>query len=200
MPRLLTPSDYRRMPWKNGGGETQEIAVDPEGADLATFAWRASLADIAGDGAFSEFPGVDRTLVLLAGAGMHLEGAAGTLDVTAPFKLVAFAGEARLDCRLVRGPARDFNLMVRRGVATGAVSVVRDALRMPGPADARLCFAAQGSWVCVLTGLPPMELQPGHTVVVPAADRRADLELRPIAAGAVAVVAVMSYLPATPLQ
>jgi len=25
--RLLTPSDYRHIPWKNGGGETVEIAI-----------------------------------------------------------------------------------------------------------------------------------------------------------------------------
>src|SRR5258707_14720415 len=67
--RVLSPSDYRRMPWKNGGGHTHEIAAHPEGAGMAAFAWRVSIAEIAQDGPFSSFPGVDRTLVLLAGNG-----------------------------------------------------------------------------------------------------------------------------------
>ena len=72
MHRVLTPADYRRMPWKNGGGHTTEIAAEPPGAGMASFAWRVSVADIAHDGPFSAFPGVDRTLVLLAGDGMRL--------------------------------------------------------------------------------------------------------------------------------
>lgn len=31
---VLTPSDYRVMPWKNGGGTTREIAVFPDAVDL----------------------------------------------------------------------------------------------------------------------------------------------------------------------
>ena len=42
--RLLKRSDYRCMPWKSGGGETIEIAVDPAGAGLDDFDWRVSLA------------------------------------------------------------------------------------------------------------------------------------------------------------
>ena len=38
--RILRGADYKRMPWKNGGGETVEIAVSPEGAALSDFDWR----------------------------------------------------------------------------------------------------------------------------------------------------------------
>ena len=67
MPRatILTASSYRRMPWKNGGGETVEIAVSPEGAALSEFDWRISMATVATDGPFSIFPGIDRTLSIL---------------------------------------------------------------------------------------------------------------------------------------
>ena len=44
----------------------------PAGAPLAAFDWRVSVADVAADGPFSRFPGVDRVLVLIAGAGMRL--------------------------------------------------------------------------------------------------------------------------------
>jgi uncharacterized protein len=50
--RVLTPSDYKRMPWKNGGGETTEIAVFPPGASLDAIAWRLSMASVAADGPF----------------------------------------------------------------------------------------------------------------------------------------------------
>jgi hypothetical protein len=46
--RVLSPADYRRMPWKNGAGRTTEIAVHPAGAALDAFDWRVSVADVAG--------------------------------------------------------------------------------------------------------------------------------------------------------
>ena len=79
--RVLSPADSRRMPWKNGGGLTHEIAVHPSGAGMAAFEWRVSVAEVAQDGPFSRFPGVDRTLVLLAGNGVRLEGTGDPLDL-----------------------------------------------------------------------------------------------------------------------
>ena len=68
-PRLLRNADHRRMPWKNGGGETVEVIVHPEGASLSDFGWRVSMATVASDGPFSVFPGIDRTIVVVEGAG-----------------------------------------------------------------------------------------------------------------------------------
>ena len=59
--RVLRAADYPRMPWKNGGGETAEILVEPAGAPLDSFDWRLSMARVAADGPFSLFPGVERT-------------------------------------------------------------------------------------------------------------------------------------------
>ncbi len=70
---ILTVSSYRRMPWKNGGGETVEIAIAPEGAALSEFDWRISVATVATNGPFSIFPGFDKTLSILDGEGMSLE-------------------------------------------------------------------------------------------------------------------------------
>ena len=68
--RILRSSDYQRMPWKNGGGTTTEIwkAASPAGEML----WRLSIADVASDGPFSEFPGIDRWIMVIAGKGMEL--------------------------------------------------------------------------------------------------------------------------------
>ncbi len=87
--RILRASSHRTMPWKNGGGSTTEIAVAPDGAGIDAFDWRISMAVVAADGPFSEFPGVDRTLSILDGAGLVLRGiGAGPVRLdrtTAPF-------------------------------------------------------------------------------------------------------------------
>ena len=69
MNRLIQYASLRPTPWKNGGGVTTELAMSPPGAGLDNFDWRVSLASIAEDGPFSQFPGVDRTLVMVAGDG-----------------------------------------------------------------------------------------------------------------------------------
>ena len=70
MPTPLAPTPT--AVWKNGGGVTREIVASPEGAPLDAFDWRVSLADVSADGPFSSFPGVDRTLTVVEGAGMDL--------------------------------------------------------------------------------------------------------------------------------
>ena len=121
MHRLLKPADYVRMPWKDGGGHTTEIAAHPADATLASFDWRVSIADVAADGPFSCYPGVDRVIVLVSGAGMRLTGDAHTAELRAPFEPYAFSGDDVLSCSLIEGPVRDFNLMLRRGRTQGRV-------------------------------------------------------------------------------
>ncbi len=70
---LLKAENHRRMPWKNGGGVTVEIAVHPQGASVDDFDWRVSMATVASHGPFSIFPGIDRTLSVLEGDGILLD-------------------------------------------------------------------------------------------------------------------------------
>ncbi len=113
--RLLRAESYRRMTWKNGGGETAEIAVFPEIAGLDDFGWRVSMARVEAGGPFSLFPGVDRTLSVLEGAGvrLHIEGrASATLTgASAPY---SFAADAATHAELLGGPITDLNVMTRR--------------------------------------------------------------------------------------
>lgn len=113
-------------PWKNGMGRTRELAIHPIGADLSDFAWRVSVAEVDSAAPFSAFPGVDRQIALLAGAGFVMRFADGgehRLDeACVPF---AFAGEAEVDVALLGGATRDFNLMLRRGVAEGRIETWR---------------------------------------------------------------------------
>lgn len=107
--------DQRRTPWKNGGGVTTELLALPRGATLDTFALRISRARVDGAGPFSRFPGVDRTLVVLAGEGLALR-IDGRDDLRLPARAApfAFGGERAIDATLLGGPVEDFNVMTRR--------------------------------------------------------------------------------------
>ncbi|HEX5752869.1 MAG TPA: HutD family protein [Archangium sp.] len=124
--RRLGPDDYRDMPWKNGGGVTRELWKLPHPSDPARFLARVSIATVGASGPFSVFPGVDRTLMILEGAGVSLT-VDGTREVVLDQRLrpFEFPGEAAIQCRLLGGPVRDFNLMVDRALAHGSLEVVR---------------------------------------------------------------------------
>lgn len=110
--------EQRRTPWKNGGGVTTELLALPRGATLDTFALRISRARVDGAGPFSRFPGVDRTLIVLAGEGLalrlHGEDGAESQELPARAAPFAFAGERAIDATLLGGPVEDFNVMTRR--------------------------------------------------------------------------------------
>jgi len=118
--RVLRSADYRRMRWKNGGGWTTQIAVSPP--DAAEFDWRVSIAEIDSNGPFSPFPGCERHIALLEGAGMQLDvdGEQGVrLDQRLRFH--TFSGDRAAHGRLLSGPVRDFNVIVRRARAQAEV-------------------------------------------------------------------------------
>jgi len=189
MHRVLTPADYRATAWRNGGGRTTELAVHPQGANFAQFAWRVSIADVTQDGPFSTFAGVDRTLVLLRGAGMRLEGADATLDVRAPYDPISFAGDVAFGCMLHDGPVKDFNLMVRRSAARGDIDIVRGEAGTARPACFRVCYAAAGPCECLLPGQPPLRLNEHDTLVVDAQGVPSpSLHVNPLSPATVAVV------------
>lgn len=101
------------VPWKNGGGSTTEIAIGPPDSGFEDFDWRVSLATIEKDGAFSSFPGVDRTLALVEGHGMTLEIDGEPVLVTETEPVVAFDGSSQVTAKLSRGASTDFNAMTR---------------------------------------------------------------------------------------
>ncbi|EIM30472.1 HutD/Ves family protein [Microvirga lotononidis] len=113
--RVIRNHDLIRVPWKNGGGTTAEVAAFPEGATFETFGWRVSMADVASDGPFSLFPGIDRTLIVVEGDGIELdvEGIAYTLDSASP--KLSFSGDDITTGHLLSGPIRDLNVMTRCG-------------------------------------------------------------------------------------
>ena len=111
---VLKAADYRRMPWKNGGGETTEITVVPPGASLESFDWRISMALVKSDGPFSVFPGIDRTLSILDGEGVRLTVDQADFDLTRESDPLAFSAEAPAGAVLTSGAITDLNVMSRR--------------------------------------------------------------------------------------
>ncbi|MEA2746265.1 MAG: uncharacterized protein QOI41_408 [Myxococcales bacterium] len=188
--RRLTPADYRSMPWRNGGGTTTEILVAPEGASLSgersaeRFLYRVSIANVATDGPFSRFPGYDRHIMLLAGAGMTLDaGAHGRIDLEA-FEPRTFSGDWDVTGVLLDGAVRDFNLMVDRHRATSALVVER--------LEAPRSYACEPGSVCILHviegGLASAD--EGDTLVA-----RAPFEVAPAGSSGTARIAVARIAP-----
>jgi environmental stress-induced protein Ves len=145
---ILRAENHRRMRWKNGGGETAEIAVFPEGAGLDDFGWRVSMATVEAGGPFSAFPSVDRTLSILEGEGIALE-----IDGRPPVTLTqgaapyGFAADAATHANLVGGPISDLNVMTRRGVYRHKVGLhdLRGLREISWVGEAALVFCGSGS-------------------------------------------------------
>ncbi|WP_435034396.1 HutD/Ves family protein [Pseudomonas neuropathica] len=108
--KVLRAEGYPRMPWKNGGGSTEEITRDA-GAGLEGFGWRLSIADIAESGGFSTFAGYQRVITVLQGDGMTLCVDGDDTRPLLPLDPFAFSGESQVSCTLLGGAIRDFNLI-----------------------------------------------------------------------------------------
>ena len=136
----LPSSGYAAMPWRNGAGVTREIAIDDApGESAAPFRWRLSMADLAGDGPFSEIADVDRILVLLHGEAVEL-----AIDGAPPVPLgrheaIAFPGDVPTGLTMAPGTGRDLNLMWDRTRAEGAVNVLEVGAELA--VDAPVAFA-----------------------------------------------------------
>jgi environmental stress-induced protein Ves len=144
--QLLTPSHYRRVPWKNGLGSTLELATnaaEPGGP----WTWRLSLADVPTRASFSAFPGVDRHLAVLDGAGMKLERNPEQIEVPREGRAFSFAGEDAIVGTPVGSGVRDANLMLDRTKWTGSLEIqrVHERRSIEVEGDVVLIFAAQTS-------------------------------------------------------
>lgn len=128
--------------WRNGFGRTRELLCWP-----AADAWtvRISLADIDTDGPFSAFAGVERWFVVVEGAGVSLRFADGRREVRAGDAPLRFDGSAAPGCRLLDGPTRDLNLMLRG--SRGVMQPVAAGVEWTAEFDLRALFTrVAGRW------------------------------------------------------
>ncbi|MBB3657965.1 hypothetical protein FHX15_003207 [Rhizobium sp. BK650] len=166
--RVLRAADHKRMPWKNGGGETVEIAISPDGAGLDDFDWRVSTATVACDGPFSIFPGIDRTLSILEGKGMRLfiEGREPVL-LTQESEPLAFAADIAVAATLPDGTITDLNVMARRGAVWHAVvrHFIDGEKSLTFAEGFFLLFCANGA-LAARTGAASIELDAGDAILL----------------------------------
>ena len=111
-------------PWRNGGGVTRELACWPDSRD---WIWRMSVAEVASDGPFSRFEGVQRWFAVLGGSGVRLRIGAQTHELTGSSAPLCFDGASPVDCQLLDGATQDFNLMLRRPQASARMKRISGA-------------------------------------------------------------------------
>jgi uncharacterized protein len=146
--RLIRSLEYRRMRWRNGAGETAEIARSPADASLDDFDWRISTAEIGVSGPFSVFPAIDRTLLVLSGAGLDLAvGDSPILRLHKDSDPYGFHGDTPTMASLVDGPIRDFNVMTRRNRVAQRVRRIttKVPLRLDRPDDVHGIHVSAGN-------------------------------------------------------
>ena len=155
------------QPWRNGGGVTRELlawsapggrAADEtarQGGESPGSEWdlRVSVADITQDGPFSAFPGISRCFAVLEGAGVVLSLNGQDQTLTTASEPLAFDGAEAPGCRLISGPTRDLNLMVRH--RAGQAWMQRAEAGVPRPMD------AAWAWQGLYTHGPALLATPG---------------------------------------
>jgi environmental stress-induced protein Ves len=111
---IIEQSQFLRMPWKNGLGETLEIQRHEDKIGLR---FRISQASVVENGMFSDFSGLHRTLVLLSGEGMTLEhtdsSSKSSHILNKLLDIARFSGGDETYATLKSGKIEDLNIMVR---------------------------------------------------------------------------------------
>jgi hypothetical protein len=138
--RLVRVEAVPPQRWRNGGGFTRELLAWPTAE-----AWRVrvSVADVGADGPFSSFPAVERWFAVLDGNGVELTVGGVAHRLAAGSAPLRFAGEAAAACRLLDGPTRDLNLMLR-GMRGGMYAVHAGEPWRPRAAQCGLFAAVAG--------------------------------------------------------
>lgn len=120
---LLDPARYRRVPWKNGGGVTIDVAgavrSGAQPGDWGATIWRFGSTRIVEPAPFSDLAGFDRLLAVVDGRGLVLRPSGrAPIDVREPFRPVRFPGEWPIESALEAGPVGVINLMADRTCAS----------------------------------------------------------------------------------
>jgi environmental stress-induced protein Ves len=113
--RRSSSAQRLRMPWKNGNGWTEELAVFPTSATMENFDWRVSIAGTDQSSAFSLFKDVDRSLALLCGRMALAVGVLPAVEIHPGGLPFSFSGDVQTSATLGEAPIIDLNVMTRRG-------------------------------------------------------------------------------------
>jgi environmental stress-induced protein Ves len=191
----LGPESAVRQRWKNGRGETEELAIWPRGASWSSGEGdaRLSTARVSESGPFSHFPGFERVLVVVDGDRLLLTHGADAprarLRRLEPYR---FPGEWTTSGELVGAALRDFNVFTRRGVLRADVQAVqlgRRRLREPLEATHAFVHVLSGALTARVTGEEaPFELGARSSLRIDCARAVDELDLAGAAEDAAVIV------------
>ena len=137
---VIGPEEFKCIPWKNGKGETLELAIS-DGHNLQSFDWRISIAQLDEDGFFSDFSGYQRALVMLEGNGIEITYEQGQLQrLTGRLPYTEFDGGLRTFGKLLDGPITDLNIITKSHRFQTIVETHAKPSRVRVQAE-KLCFA-----------------------------------------------------------
>jgi len=155
---IIYPSQFKSIPWKNGLGETIELAIN-DGGTLDNFDWRLSIASVVSDGQFSDFSGYHRDLILLSGKGINLQHHGNKTDKLNELLAVAsFDGGYKTTGKLISGSIKDFNVIVNKSKFRTRIRTYPTLQSVVlSPSD--YCFAFCTSRIIVMTNNTGEKLQ-----------------------------------------
>lgn len=166
--RILKPTDYITMPWRNGKGNTIELLKEAL-PDSDGFAWRLSMADVTSDGEFSNFGGYQRTLLLLEGNGITLDcNQSHQHRLTQRLQAAEFSGDDNTIASLHDGPIKDFNIMTHRDHCSAVVTTCNQPEDMPIIVDARviLIYVVEGELEVHASSVGTLTIPQQHLLVI----------------------------------
>jgi environmental stress-induced protein Ves len=164
---LIPLAGVASQPWRNGGGVTRELLAWPTRENWQV---RISVAEVDAEGPFSRFEGVERWFAVLEGDGMELHARRVFHRLTPASDPFRFDGDEPVNCALLGGPTRDFNLMAAPGSAR--LRRVRGSLPVMTREPTLLAVYAHAQGARIMFG--------GETIEVPAAHLAWRLQDQPL--------------------
>jgi len=161
--KIISPGQFKTIAWKNGQGETTELAINSTGT-LADFDWRLSIASVVDNGLFSDFSGYHRQLILLSGNGIKLshDNERQVDELSQPLSMAVFDGASRTVGKLIDGPIEDFNVMTKQNTFKADVKTFTQQQSIAcSTAELNFIYAAKQS-IVIQFNQEKIELLEGH--------------------------------------
>ncbi len=168
MINIIAPKQFKTVAWKNGLGETTELAIN-SGGTLNNFDWRLSIASVVEDGVFSNFTGYTRNLILIEGNGLNLQHNDSKIDkLNNLLDLATFDGGDKTVGNLHSGEITDFNIITRTECFDTKVITQNKAVKHPLE-KVDLCFVYslyRDAELVVNTSQQVIKLAAGHLLKI----------------------------------
>lgn len=160
---VFSPEHFKTIPWKNGKGETIELAIN-DGGTLDDFTWRLSMASVVEDGVFSDFSGYQRNLILIEGNGISLQHDHNKIDKLSNLLEVAnFDGACRTVGNLHAGAITDFNIMTHQEKCRVKVETYSESQNLElKSADLCFVYSLAGEFLLSASHQAPQTISTGH--------------------------------------